>query len=57
MRDHDLDAGGEARDGAAVADGVAAVGRKRRKRRTRRSWSAEEKIWIARESLAAPIHE
>ena len=50
MRNHDLDAGVEARGGAAVADGSAAVGRKRRKRRTRRSWSVEEKIRIARES-------
>ncbi len=53
MRNHELDAGGEAHGGAAVADGAAAVGRKRRKRRTRRSWSVEEKIRIARESFAS----
>ena len=52
MRNHELDAGGEGRGGSAVADGAAAVGRKRRKRRTRRSWSVEEKIRIARESFA-----
>ena len=53
MQNHDLEAGGEARGGAAVADGATAVGRKRRKRRTRRSWSVEEKIRIARESFAS----
>ena len=53
MRDHDLDARGEARGGAAAANGAAAVGRKRRKRKTRRSWSVEEKIRIARESFAS----
>ena len=50
MRNHDLDARGEARGGAAAANGVAAVGRKRRRRR---SWSVEEKIRIARESFAS----
>ena len=53
MRNHDLDAGGEAGGVAAVADGEAAAGRKRRKRRTRRSWSVEDKIRIARESFAS----
>ena len=53
MGNHELDAGGEARGGAAVANGAAAVGRKRRKRRTRRSWTLEEKIRIARESFAS----
>ena len=53
MRNHDLDAGGEARGGAAAAHGAAAVGRKRRKRRTRRSWSVEEKIRITRESFTS----
>ena len=53
MRNRELDAGGEARSGAVVADGAAAVGRKRRTRRTRRSWSVEEKIRIARESFAS----
>ena len=52
MRDHDV-ARGEASGGAAAANGAAAVGCKRRKRRTRRSWSVEEKIRIARESLAS----
>ena len=52
MRDQDVDAGGEASGRAAAANGAAAVGRKRRKRRTRRSWSVEEKIRIARESFA-----
>ena len=47
MRNHDVDAKGKAADGSA-ANGAAAVGRKRRKRR---SWSAEERIRIARESL------
>ena len=50
MRNDDLDGEVEARGGAAAADGVAAVGRKRRKRR---SWGVEEKIRIARESLAS----
>ena len=50
MRNHDLDAGVEARGGAAAANRVAAVGRKRRKRR---SWSVEEKVRIARESFAS----
>ena len=50
MRNHDLDAGGEASGGAATANGAAPVGRKRRKRR---SWSVEEKIRIARESFAS----
>ena len=53
MRNRDLDAGGEARGGAAAANGAAAVGRKRRKRKTRRSWSVEEKIRMARESFAS----
>ena len=53
MRDHDLDARGEARGGAVAVNGAAAVGRKRRKRKRRRSWSVEEKIRIARESLAS----
>ena len=53
MRNHNLDAGGEAGGVAAVADGAAAAGRKRRKRRTRRSWSVEDKIRIARESFAS----
>ena len=53
MGNHELDAGGEARGGAAVANGAATVGRKRRKRRTRRSWSVEDKIRIARESFAS----
>ena len=44
MRNHDLDAGGEARGGVAAANGAAAVVRKPRKRRTRRSWSVEEKV-------------
>ena len=49
MRNPDL----EARGGAAAANGAAAVGRKRRKRKTRRSWSLEEKIRIARESFSS----
>ena len=57
MRNDDLDAPiGEARGGAAAANGAAAVGRKRPKRktrRTRRSWDVEEKIRIARESFAS----
>ena len=53
MRNDDPDARGEARGGAAAANRAAAVGRKRRKRKTRRSWSVEEKIRIARESLAS----
>ena len=53
MRNHDLDARGEARGGVAAANGAAAVGRKPRKRRTRRSWSMEEKVQIARESFAS----
>ena len=50
MRNRDLDAGGEARGATAAANGVAAVGRKRRKRR---SWSVEEKVRIAHESFAS----
>ena len=50
MRNHDLDGEVEARGGAAAADGVAAVGRKRRKRC---SWGMEEKVRIARESFAS----
>ena len=53
MRNDDPDARGEARGGAAAANGAAGVVRKRRKRKTRRSWSVEEKIRIARESLAS----
>ena len=53
MRNHDLGGEVEARGGAAAADGAAAVGRKRGKRRTRRSWSVEEKVRIARESFAS----
>ena len=47
MRNHNLDAGSEVRGGAAAVEG------RRRKRRTRRSWSVEEKIRIVRESLAS----
>ena len=50
MQNHDLDREVEARGGAAAAYGAAAVGRKRRKRR---SWGVEEKIRIARESFAS----
>ena len=53
MRNDDLDARGEARGGAAAANGAAAVGRKRETRRTRRSWDVEEKIRIVRESFAS----
>ena len=53
MRNDDPDARGEARGGAGAANGAAAVVRKRRKRKTRRSWSVEEKIRFARESLAS----
>ena len=53
MRNHDLDAGDDARGKAAAANEAAAVGGKRRKRRTRRSWSVDEKIRIARESFAS----
>ena len=53
MRNDDLDARGEARGGAAAANGATAVGRKRRKRKTRRSWDMEEKIRIVRESFAS----
>ena len=53
MRNHELDAGDEVRGGTTVADGAAAIGRKRRKRRTPRSRSEEEKIRIAYESLAS----
>ncbi len=53
MRDLDVDAGGKASGRAAAANGAVAVGRKRRKRKTRRRWSVEEKIRIARESLAS----
>ena len=51
MRDHDVAARGPGR--AVAANGAAAVGRKRGKRKRRRSWSVEEKIRIARESLAS----
>ena len=50
MRNHDLDAGVEARGGVAAANGAAPVGRKRRKRR---SWGVEEKVRIVRESFAS----
>ena len=50
MRNHDLDGEVEAHGGAAAADGAAAVGRKRRKRR---SWGVEKKIRIARESFVS----
>ena len=53
MRNHDLDAGIEVSGGTAATNGAAAVGRKPRKRRTRRSWSVEEKVRIARESFAS----
>ena len=53
MRDHDVAAGGKRPGRAVAANGAAAVGRKRGKRKTRRSWSVEEKIRIARESLAS----
>ena len=53
MRNHDLDAGVEVSGGTAAANGAAAVRRKPRKRRTRRSWSVEEKVRIARESFAS----
>lgn len=53
MRDHDVDARGKGPGRAVAANGAAAVGRKREKRKTRRSWSVEEKIRIARESLAS----
>ena len=49
MRNHDLDAKGKDVGGSAAANGAAAVGRKRKKRR---SWSAEKKIRIARESFS-----
>ena len=44
MRNHDLDAGGEARGVAAAANGAGAVGRKRRKRRP---WTGLPKRWVA----------
>ncbi len=50
MQSDDLKAGDEGRGEGAPANGTAAV---RRKRRTRRSWSVEEKIRIARESFAS----
>ena len=53
MRDHDVAAGGKRPGRAVAANGAAGVGRKRGKRKTRRSWSVEEKIRIARESLAS----
>ena len=49
MRNDDLDAKGKDVGGSAAANGAAAVGRKRKKRR---SWSAEKKIRIARESFS-----
>ena len=53
MRNHDRDDRVEARGEAAAANGAAAAGRKRRKQRTRRSWSVDEKFRIARESFAS----
>ena len=53
MRNHDLDARGEVRGGVGAANGAAVVGSKPRKLRTRRSWSVEEKVRIARESFAS----
>ena len=49
MRNDDLDAKGKDVGGSAAANGAAAVARKRKKRR---SWSAEKKIRIARESFS-----
>ena len=49
MRNHDLDAKGKDVGGSAAANGAAAVARKRKRRR---SWSAEKKIRIARESFS-----
>ena len=49
MRNHDLDAKGKDVGGSAAANGAAVVARKRKKRR---SWSAEKKIRIARESFS-----
>ena len=49
MRNDDLDAKGKDVGGSGAANGAAAVGRKRKKRR---SWSAEKKIRIARESFS-----
>ena len=53
MRNHDLDAGDEARGWAVAANGAVAIGHKRRKRRSRWSWSVDEKARVARESLAS----
>ena len=53
MRNHDLDAGVEVSGGTAATNGATAVRRKPRKRRTRRSWSVEEKVRIVRESFAS----
>ncbi len=53
MRNHAPDAGGEVGGGAAAADGAAAVGRMRGKRRTPRSWSVEAEVRITRERLAS----
>ena len=53
MRDRDVDARGEAPGLAAAGNGAAAVERKRGKRKTRRRWSAEEKIRIVRKSFAS----
>ncbi|MDE0002225.1 MAG: IS66 family insertion sequence element accessory protein TnpB [Rhodospirillaceae bacterium] len=44
---------GEARSGAATANGASAVRRKRRNRKSRRSSSVEEKNQVARESFAS----
>ena len=49
MRNDDLDAKGKDVGGSVAANGAAVVARKRKKRR---SWSAEKKIRIARESFS-----
>ena len=53
MTDHDVGTGGKGSGRAAAANGAAAAGRRPRKRKTRRRWSVEEKIRIARESFAS----
>ena len=53
MRDHDVGTRGEGPGRAVAANGAAAVGRKRGKRKTRRSWNVEQKIRITRKSLAS----
>ena len=50
MRRHDLDVEGKAVGGAAAAGGAARTGATRK---TRRRWSVEEKLRIARESFAS----